>query len=173
MVNFGPLTAEIRSGVWGTPANFNRFHVLAALLHGTIVVSINQTAALNRWRQLCSVGRPSRWALARILVLTGSGEALVTHTRAQTTALRPLFRDYLGEPVPEEIFFWTFMVQWNIREADTPTIRVGATPSRVIRDHLHHRPIFMPDALPNTTLPLYPGLGQAPNMLACIPRSIS
>ena len=23
MVNFGPLTAEISSGVWGTPANFN------------------------------------------------------------------------------------------------------------------------------------------------------
>ena len=27
--------------------------------------------------------------------------------------------------------------------------------------------IFMPDALPGTTLPIYPGLGQA-NMLACI-----
>jgi len=26
----------------------------------------------------------------------------------------------------------------------------------------------MPDALPGTTLPIYPGLGQAPNMLACI-----
>jgi len=23
MANFGPLTAEIGSGVWGTPANFN------------------------------------------------------------------------------------------------------------------------------------------------------
>ena len=33
-VNFGPLTAEIGSGVWGTPANFNCFRVLAALLHG-------------------------------------------------------------------------------------------------------------------------------------------
>jgi len=27
----------------------------------------------------------------------------------------------------------------------------------------------MPDALPATTLPLYPDLGHAPNMLACIP----
>jgi len=27
--------------------------------------------------------------------------------------------------------------------------------------------IFMQDALPYTTLPIYPGLGQAPNMLAC------
>jgi len=34
MVNFGLLTAEIGSGVWGTPTNFNEFCVLAALLHG-------------------------------------------------------------------------------------------------------------------------------------------
>jgi len=34
MVNFGPLAAEILSLVWGTPANFNGFRVLAALLHG-------------------------------------------------------------------------------------------------------------------------------------------
>jgi len=33
MVNFGP-TAEIGSTIWGTPANFNWFRVLAALLHG-------------------------------------------------------------------------------------------------------------------------------------------
>jgi len=32
-VNFGPLVAEIVSLVWGTPANFNWFRVLAALLH--------------------------------------------------------------------------------------------------------------------------------------------
>ena len=36
MANYGPLAAEIGSGVWGTgtPANFNGFRVLAALLHG-------------------------------------------------------------------------------------------------------------------------------------------
>ena len=33
-VNFGLLSAEILSLVWGTPANFNGFRVLAALLHG-------------------------------------------------------------------------------------------------------------------------------------------
>jgi len=38
MVNFGPLAAETVSLVWGTPANFNGFRVLAALLHGTVVV---------------------------------------------------------------------------------------------------------------------------------------
>jgi len=30
MVNFGPLTTEIGSGVWGTPANFNAVRILAA-----------------------------------------------------------------------------------------------------------------------------------------------
>jgi len=34
MANFGPLAAEILSLYWGTPANFNGFRVLAALLHG-------------------------------------------------------------------------------------------------------------------------------------------
>jgi len=50
----------------GTPANFNGFRVLAALLHGTLVVSISQTAAFNRGRHLYLAGRPSRWALAHI-----------------------------------------------------------------------------------------------------------
>jgi len=50
MVNFGPLAAEILSLVWGTPGNFIEFRVLAALLHGTLVVGVSQTAALNRGR---------------------------------------------------------------------------------------------------------------------------
>ena len=68
MVNFGPLAAVIISLVWGTPANFNWFRILAALLHGTLVVGVSQTAALNRGHNLCSAERPSRWALAHILV---------------------------------------------------------------------------------------------------------
>jgi len=43
MVNFGPLAPEISWRVWGTPANFNGFCVLAALLHGTLVVGVSQT----------------------------------------------------------------------------------------------------------------------------------
>jgi len=39
----GPLAAEIGPVVWGTPANFNGFHVLEALLHGTVVVGDSQT----------------------------------------------------------------------------------------------------------------------------------
>ena len=48
MVNFGPLATDIVSLVWGTPGGFNGFRVLAALLDGTLVVGVSQTAALNR-----------------------------------------------------------------------------------------------------------------------------
>jgi len=42
MVNFGPLTTEIGCGVWGTPANFNGFRVLASLLHRRRLTEVNQ-----------------------------------------------------------------------------------------------------------------------------------
>jgi len=43
MVNFDPLAAKMVSGVWGTPASFNGFRALAALLHSTVVVGVSQT----------------------------------------------------------------------------------------------------------------------------------
>jgi len=49
MVNFGPLAAEIGLPVWGTPANFNGFPVLAALLHGSQVVDVSKT--LRNWTE--------------------------------------------------------------------------------------------------------------------------
>ena len=45
-VNFGLLgllVPEIRLGVWGTRANFNGFRILAALLHGILVVGVSQS----------------------------------------------------------------------------------------------------------------------------------
>jgi len=41
-LNFGLLEAKIVSLVWGTPANFNGFRVLAILLHDTLVVGVSQ-----------------------------------------------------------------------------------------------------------------------------------
>jgi len=66
----------------------------------------------------------------------------------------PFFCDCPGALVPEEIFFWTLI---RSRHAD------NQWPSS---------PIFMPDALPATTLPTYRGLGQAPNMLAWLPSAL-
>ena len=64
---------------------------------------------------------------------------LSTHTHTHTTILRPFFRGHPGEPVPEENF-WTLWCKGRITEADTQTIRLGATPSRLTRAHLHHPP---------------------------------
>jgi len=43
MANFGPLTAEIGWRVWGTPANFDEFRVLASLLQRRHSPEANQT----------------------------------------------------------------------------------------------------------------------------------
>jgi len=43
MANFCPLTVEIGSGVWGTPANFNGFRVLSSLLQRRRSPEANQT----------------------------------------------------------------------------------------------------------------------------------
>jgi len=71
MVNFDPLTAEINWQVWGTLSYFNRYRVLAALLHGRQIVGISQT--LRRWTEGATppmLGRATiTLALAHILVL--------------------------------------------------------------------------------------------------------
>ena len=73
-MNFGPLAAEIGSLVWGTRVNFNVFHVLAALLHGTLVVGISQT--LWHWTEgaTYSAGRPSRYYISPISTEVTKGQ---------------------------------------------------------------------------------------------------
>jgi len=77
MVIFGPLiAAEIGPVVWSTPANFNGFRVSrlrsVTARHSSSGRQAN-FAALNRGCRLYSAGRPSRWALAHILVLRSFG----------------------------------------------------------------------------------------------------
>jgi len=82
MVNFGPLTAGIGSGVWGIPANFNGFASFKFILRPSLAFSYIGSvtarhstsgrqpnfAALSRGRHLYSTERPSRWTLVHILV---------------------------------------------------------------------------------------------------------
>ena len=68
-------------------------------------------------------------------------------TSTTTTILRPFFRDNQGEPVSEENF-WTLWCKERLTEADTQTIRLGATPSRLTSAHLHHPPIFFTGRMP-------------------------
>ena len=88
MVNFGPLAAEIVSLVWGTPANFNGFRVLAALVHGTLVVGVSQT--LRRWTERATyirlgghhVGHWPTFLVFRVLNLLDA----ISRSRCFTTA---------------------------------------------------------------------------------------
>jgi len=64
-----------------------------------------------------------------------------------TTVSRPFFRDHSGEPVPEN--FWTLWCKGRLTEADTPTIRLGATPSGLTSAHLHHHPISLQAGCPS------------------------
>jgi len=111
MMNFGLRAAEIDPVVWGTPANFNGFRVLAALLHGSQVVDVSQTAALNRGHHLCSAGRPSRWALAHILVelfsLALTVDTLYSWRQdvwTQIVASHPMHRFLRASPFNELLF---------------------------------------------------------------------
>jgi len=47
MLNFGPIMAGCWR-VWGTTANFNGFRVLAALMHGTLVVGVSQICGVEQ-----------------------------------------------------------------------------------------------------------------------------
>ena len=80
MVNFGPLVAEILSLVWGTPANFNGFRLGSVTARHLVVGVSPNFGALNRGRHLCSAGRPSRSALAHILVIIITVNIQSTHT---------------------------------------------------------------------------------------------
>jgi len=92
MVNFGPLAAEIISLVWGTPGNFNGFRVLAALLHGTLVVGVSQT--LRRWTEGTTYIRQGghhvrHWPTFLVVLVGGLNECSrcrLIATRARFTA---------------------------------------------------------------------------------------
>jgi len=72
MVNFGLLAAEIDPVVWGTPANFNGFRILAALLHGSQVVS-----PLMECRAVMLPRRETRWNLQGCPKLTKLSQPLM------------------------------------------------------------------------------------------------
>ena len=54
-----------------------------------------------------------------------------------------------------------FMVQSKITEADTPTVQLGATPSKLVSDPPPSSPHFNAGCPSAPTLPIYPCLGQA------------
>jgi len=70
----------------------------------------------------------------------------VNHTHNHFTALFPWPSGWAGART-EILTLWC---KGRLTEADTPTIRLGATPSGLTSAHLHHPPhiFYGPDALP-------------------------
>jgi len=93
-----------------------------------------------------------------------------THTQPFYSSL-DFVRDNPGELVPEGTF--RHILDFLLQNEDntgrhTPTIQMDCHPSRLIGAPISAIPIiFTPDALLGTTLPIYHGLEQALNMLAC------
>jgi len=105
-------------------------------------------------------------------ILTDNSLYFETHTHHRFTASFPEPPGWAAVPCRRRNLLLNFMVQGKITETDTSTIRLGATPSGLISHAPPSSPIFTPDALLAANLPTYPGLGQAPNMLACIPSRL-
>jgi len=67
--------------------------------------------------------------------------------------------------VPEENF-WTLWCKGRLTEADTPTIKLGATPSGLTSAHLHHPPFYaLPAAQSNSVKALKAMKYNTANML--------
>ena len=73
---------------------------------------------------------------------------LLTYHHHTTTILWPFFRNHPGEPVPEKNF-WTLWCKGRLTDADTLTIRLGATPSGLTSAHFHHPPYFLQAGCPS------------------------
>jgi len=69
----GPLAAEICWRVWGTPANFNGFHVLTALLHGTVVAGVSQTLRRDTRNGITELSQRAPPIFGRAAIMLGIG----------------------------------------------------------------------------------------------------
>ena len=99
------------------------------------------------------------------------GTSPITHTQPFYSSL-DFVRDNTGELVSEGTFrhLLDFLVQNEDNRGRHTNSPDGLPPFQTNLCPISAIPtIFMSDAFPGTTIPIYPGLGQAPNMLACIP----
>jgi len=99
-----------------------------------------------------SVASPTSWPLHHqetSLAGTALTDTVVVWLDINTTVvLWPFFRDHPCELVLEENF-WTLFCKGWLTEADTLTIRLGATPSGLTSAHLHHPPYFLQAGCPS------------------------
>ena len=134
MVNFGPLAAEICWQVWGTPANFNGFLVLAALLQRRRSAEANQTLH-DVW--------PCPALLHYIYIPGGSCPPDRILPGAKFTLRPSLAFSYIASVTARhsssgrQPHFTAWYKEWNYR-----TSVEGATYIRQGGHHVGHRPTF-------------------------------
>ena len=128
MVNFGLLAAEIVSLVWGTPANFNGFRVLAALLHGTLVVGVSQTLRCGTRNGITELLQraPPIFGRAAITLGIGPNSSYLCVDLWQKTSIRPclvlLYPVYTIQPVVNRLLN-RFDNRFDNRVERTATVR--------------------------------------------------
>jgi len=114
MVNFGSLAAEIVSLVWGTPANFNGFRILAALLHSTLVAGVSRTlqcwteGAIYIWQGGHHVGH---WPTLFCVVMHFFRVVKVCFCCVRFRFFHTKPRDGLGEHLRNDLF----CVEWDVK----------------------------------------------------------
>ena len=115
---------------------------LCVLSAGILSIDLSKLLLCN-WQQ-CNIYQTMYISLLLLVFVLFSGipqSQAMSHKRkhTHTTVLWPFFLNYPGKPVPEENFCRTFMMQGKKTETDTPTIRLHATPSRLISDPPQNR----------------------------------
>jgi len=135
IVNFGPLTVEIGSGVWGTPANFNEFRVLASLLQRRRSPEANQTLH-DVWLSPASAGT--------LYIHFGSFGRLTEFCQVKTSLCLQVLRSPIlavllhgSQPVGVRQKTAAWYNEWNYG-----TFTKGATYIRLSDHHSGHRPTF-------------------------------
>ena len=135
MANFGPLTAEIDSGVWGTPANFNGIRVLLSLLQRHRSPKANQT--------LHDVWPPPGLL---VYIYTFGGSCPLTEFRHMQNSLCVLV---LRSPILAALLHGTpaagsakLCGAARYKECNYGTFAEGATCFRLSGHHIGHRPTF-------------------------------
>ena len=126
MVNFGSLTAEIGSRVWGIPARFNEFHVLASLLHRCRATEVNDCG-------FCTDVWPPP-GLVHYIYILGALAPSRNSTRCKIhVASKCCILLYWQH-------YWTALEQWAL--AKLRRSAQGATYIQQGGHHVGHRPTF-------------------------------
>jgi len=134
MANVGPLRAGVSLPVWGTPANFNRFRVLASLLQRRRSTKANQTLH-NLWS--------SPWLVHYIYTFQGLLPPDGILPGADFTLRPSLAFSYIGSITAWHLTsghqpnFAAWYNEWNYG-----TFADSATYIQLVGHHIGHRPTF-------------------------------